>query len=34
VHAEFDAPGTYQMWGQFRLSDGDVLTVPFTVEAS
>lgn len=34
VHAEFDAPGTYQMWGQFRLADGDVLTVPFTVEAS
>ena len=34
VHAEFDTPGTYQMWGQFRLADGDVLTVPFTVEAS
>ena len=34
VHAEFDAPGIYQMWGQFRLADGDVLTVPFTVEAS
>ena len=34
VHAEFDTPGTYQLWGQFRLADGDVLTVPFTVEAS
>ena len=34
VHAEFDTPGTYQIWGQFRLADGDVLTVPFTVEAS
>jgi Cu+-exporting ATPase len=34
VHAEFDAPGVYQLWGQFRLADGDVLTVPFTVEAS
>ena len=34
VHAEFDTPGIYQMWGQFRLADGDVLTVPFTVEAS
>jgi Cu+-exporting ATPase len=34
VHAEFDAPGTYRLWGQFRLADGDVLTVPFTVEAS
>jgi len=34
VHAEFDAPGTYRLWGQFRLANGDVLTVPFTVEAS
>jgi Cu+-exporting ATPase len=34
VHAEFDAPGVYRLWGQFRLADGDVLTVPFTVEAS
>jgi P-type Cu+ transporter len=34
VHAEFDAPGIYQLWGQFRLADGEVLTVPFTVEAS
>ena len=34
VHAQFDAPGVYQFWGQFRLADGDVLTVPFTVEAS
>jgi Cu+-exporting ATPase len=34
VHAEFDSPGVYQLWGQFRLADGDVLTVPFTVEAS
>ena len=34
VHAEFDTPGIYQLWGQFRLADGDVLTVPFTVEAS
>jgi Cu+-exporting ATPase len=33
VHAEFDTPGVYQLWGQFRLADGDVLTVPFTVEA-
>ena len=33
VHAEFDAPGIYQLWGQFRLSNGEVLTVPFTVEA-
>ena len=34
VHAEFDTPGLYQVWGQFRLADGDVMTVPFTVEAS
>lgn len=34
VHATFDTPGIYQLWGQFRLADGEVLTVPFTVEAS
>jgi Cu+-exporting ATPase len=34
VHAEFDAAAIYQLWGQFRLADGGVLTVPFTVEAS
>jgi P-type Cu+ transporter len=34
VHAEFDTPGIYQIWGQFRLANGDVITVPFTVEAS
>ena len=34
VHAEFDTPGVYQLWGQFRLADGEVLTVPVTVEAS
>jgi Cu+-exporting ATPase len=34
VHAEFDTPGVYQLWGQFRLADGDVLTVPFTLKAS
>jgi Cu+-exporting ATPase len=34
VHAEFDAPGLYRLWGQFRLADGGVLTVPFTVRAS
>ncbi|RFU21847.1 heavy metal translocating P-type ATPase [Geodermatophilus marinus] len=33
VHAEFPTAGTYQLWGQFRLADGQVLTVPFTVEA-
>ena len=34
VHVEFDQPGLYRLWGQFRLASGDVLTVPFTVEAS
>jgi Cu+-exporting ATPase len=34
VHPRFDTPGVYQMWGQFRLADGDVVTVPFTIEAS
>ncbi|CCG02304.1 heavy metal translocating P-type ATPase [Blastococcus saxobsidens] len=33
VHAQFDTVGTYQLWGQFRTADGDVLTVPFTVDA-
>ncbi len=33
VHAEFATPGIYQLWGQFRTAEGDVLTVPFTVEA-
>jgi Cu+-exporting ATPase len=33
VHAEFPTAGTYQLWAQFRLADGDVITVPFTVQA-
>src|SRR3954452_24463990 len=33
VHAEFPTAGTYQLWAQFRLAGGDVITVPFTVEA-
>ena len=33
VHAEFPTAGLYQLWGQFRLADGRVLTAPFTVEA-
>jgi len=34
VHAEFDTPGLYRLWGQFRLDDGRVITVPFTIRAS
>jgi hypothetical protein len=26
--------GTYQLWAQFRLADGEVITAPFTVVAS
>ena len=33
VHADFPTAGTYQLWAQFRLADGDVITVPFTVQA-
>jgi Cu+-exporting ATPase len=34
VHADFDSPGLYRLWGQFRLGDGRVITVPFTIRAS
>ncbi|WP_448624041.1 heavy metal translocating P-type ATPase [Geodermatophilus sp. URMC 64] len=34
VHAEFDTPGVYRLWAQFRLADGRVITAPFTVSAS
>ena len=33
VHAHFATAGTYRLWGQFRLADGHVITVPFTVTA-
>jgi P-type Cu+ transporter len=33
LHTHLDEPGLHQIWGQFRLGDGRVLTVPFTVEA-
>jgi Cu+-exporting ATPase len=34
VHAEFPTTGTYQLWAQFRLANGEVITVPFTVHAA
>jgi len=34
VHAEFPTAGTYRLWAQFRLADGRVITVPFTVRAA
>ncbi|NES30172.1 heavy metal translocating P-type ATPase [Micromonospora terminaliae] len=33
LHADFPRPGRYRLWGQFRLADGHVITVPFTVDA-
>jgi Cu+-exporting ATPase len=33
VHADFPRPGRYRLWGQFRISDGSVITTSFTVEA-
>ena len=34
VHAEFPTAGIYQLWAQFRLADGDVITAPFTLRAN
>jgi Cu+-exporting ATPase len=31
LHATFEVPGTYQLWAQFRLANGAVVTAPFTV---
>jgi Cu+-exporting ATPase len=34
IHATFDAPGIYKLWGQFRLADDRLITIPFTIRAS
>ena len=34
VHADLGGPGLYRIWGQFRLSDGRLITAPFTVDAN
>jgi Cu+-exporting ATPase len=34
VHASFPTAGVYQLWAQFRLADGNLITVPFTVQAA
>ena len=34
VHVRFHTAGVYQLWAQFRLADGHVITVPFTVQAT
>jgi Cu+-exporting ATPase len=33
VHAHVGSAGIYQLWSQFRLADGRVITAPFTLEA-
>jgi Cu+-exporting ATPase len=30
-HHRFETPGTYRLWGQFRLASGEVITAPFTI---
>jgi Cu+-exporting ATPase len=32
AHFHFHTAGTYQLWAQFRLATGKVITVPFTVQ--
>jgi Cu+-exporting ATPase len=34
AHFRFHTAGAYQLWAQFRLGDGHVITVPFTVQPS
>jgi Cu+-exporting ATPase len=31
LHPRFETSGTYRLWGQFRLPDSIVITVPFTL---
>jgi Cu+-exporting ATPase len=33
AHFRFHTAGVYQLWAQFRLANGHVITVPFTVQA-
>ena len=34
LHVRFETSGVYQLWAQFELHNGHLITVPFTVEAS
>ena len=34
AHFHFQSAGVCRLWAQFRLGDGHVITVPFTVETS
>jgi Cu+-exporting ATPase len=33
-HGHFESEGLYKIWGQFKLGDGTVITVPFVVKAT
>jgi Cu+-exporting ATPase len=33
LHVQFDTPGSYRLWAQFRLGDGTVITAPFLLHA-
>jgi len=33
LHLDVPKAGLYRLWAQFRLGNGEVITVPFTVEA-
>jgi Cu+-exporting ATPase len=34
LHVNFDRPGAYRLWAQFRLGDGTVITAPFVVHVA
>ena len=34
LHVNFDGPGAYRLWAQFRLGDGTVITAPFVVHVT
>jgi Cu+-exporting ATPase len=34
LHAQFPTAGIYQIWAQFQLADGDLITAPFTLRAN
>jgi P-type Cu+ transporter len=33
-HHRFEEPGLHRLWAQFRLADGETITVPYTVEVA
>ena len=34
LHVDFDQPGAYRLWAQFRLGDDTVITAPFVVHVT